>query len=201
MAQTAYIQVSNVPSGAWKNGGGSTKEIAIFPPNAGLDDFIWRVSVAEIKQPSAYSLFPQVDRTQVLIAGPSLTLRNQTGLTKRLLAFQPFSFAGEQDWLAEPEGICQMLNVMTSRTGVKSTLALVRGDFQCVGDGGHDMLIVVKGEFIAKDGSQRFVDGDFVQPALSLGETFALSGSADALMIAIKFSLLNKKSCVNKSNK
>jgi hypothetical protein len=54
------------------------------------------------------------------------------------------------------------------------------------------MLVVVKGEFVAKDCSQRFVCGDFVQPALSLGETFALSGSADALMIAIKFSLLRK---------
>lgn len=192
MAQTAYIHVSNVPSVAWKNGGGSTKEIATFPPNTGLDDFIWRVSVAEIKQPSAYSLFPQVDRTQVLIAGLSLTLRNQTGLTKRLLAFQPFSFAGEQDWSAEPEGVCQMLNVMTSRPDAKSTLALVRGDFQCVGDGGHHMLAVVEGEFVAKDGSQRFVCGDFVQPALSLGETLALSGNADALMIAIKFSLLNE---------
>jgi environmental stress-induced protein Ves len=181
-----------VPSVPWKNGGGSTKEITTFPPNARLDDFIWRVSVAEIKQPSAYSLFPQVDRTQVLIAGLSLTLRNQTGLTKRLLAFQPFSFKGEQDWLAEPEGVCQMLNVMTSRADAKSSLALVSGNFQCVGDGGHDMLVVVKGEFVSKDGSQRFVCGDFVQPALSLGETLALSGSADALMIAIKFSLLCK---------
>jgi uncharacterized protein len=192
MAQTAYIHVSDVPSVAWKNGGGSTKEIAAFPPNAGLNDFIWRVSVAEINQPSAYSLFPQVDRTQVLIAGLSLTLQNQTGLTKRLLAFQPFSFAGEQDWLAEPKGVCQMLNVMTSRADAKSALALVRGNFQCVGDHGHHMLVVLKGEFIAKDGSQRFVCGDFVQPVLSLGEIFALSGSADALMIAIKFSLLNK---------
>jgi environmental stress-induced protein Ves len=197
MAQTAYIHVSNVPSVAWKNGGGSTKEITTFPPNARLDDFIWRVSVAEIKQPSAYSLFPQVDRTQVLIAGLSLTLRNQTGLTKRLLAFQPFSFKGEHDWLAEPEGVCQMLNVMTSRADAKSELTLVRGDFQCVGDGGHNMLVVVQGEFVANDGSQRFVGGDFVQPVLSLGETLALSGSADALMIAIKFSLLNS---VNKLN-
>jgi uncharacterized protein len=192
MAQTATIHVSNVPSVAWKNGGGSTKEIAVFPPNAGLDDFIWRVSVAEINQPSAYSLFPQVDRTQVLISGSSLSLHNQTGLTKRLLAFQPFSFAGEQDWLAEPEGVCQMLNVMTSRTDAMIELSLVRGDFLCVGDHGHDMLVVLKGEFIANDGSQRFLSGDFVQPVLSLGETLALSASADALMIAIKFSLLSK---------
>jgi hypothetical protein len=59
------------------------------------------------------------------------------------------------------------------------------------------MLVVVQGEFVANDGSQRFVGGDFVQPVLSLGETLALSGSADALMIAIKFSLLNS---VNKLN-
>jgi environmental stress-induced protein Ves len=192
MAQTAHINVSNVPSVAWKNGGGSTKEIATFPLNADLDDFVWRVSVAEIKQPSAYSLFPQIDRTQVLISGLSLTLRNQTGLTNRLLAYQPFSFAGEQDWLVEPEGECQMLNVMTSRADAVSELKLIRGNFHCVGDGRHHMLVVLNGEYVAEDDSEHFVFGDFIQPKLSFGEVFALTASPDALMISIKFSLLNK---------
>ena len=33
----------------WKNGGGETAEIAVFPQNAGLDDFGWRVSVATVE--------------------------------------------------------------------------------------------------------------------------------------------------------
>ena len=192
MAETAHINVSNLPSAPWKNGGGSTKEIAAFPPNAELDNFIWRVSLAEIKQPSAYSLFPEIDRTQILIAGECLSLRNQNGQSKRLLAYEPFSFAGEQAWFAEPEGDCQMLNVMTSRTNALSELEIIRGNLSCMGDGRHPVLMVVKGEYFSKDASQRLVCGDVVQPALSLGETFALSASPDGLMVAIKFSLLSK---------
>ncbi len=192
MAETAHINVRNLPSAPWRNGGGSTKEIAAFPLNAGLDDFLWRLSVAEIKQPSAYSLFPEIDRTQILIAGDRLTLRNQNGQSKRLLAYEPFSFAGEQAWFAEPEDDCQMLNVMTSRTKVLSELEIIRGNLNCVGDGRHPVMMVVKGEYVSEDDSQRLVCGDVVQPALALGEKFVLSASPDALMIAIKFSLLSQ---------
>lgn len=192
MAQIAYMNVSNVPSVGWKNGGGSTKEIAAFPTNAGLDDFIWRVSVAEIKQPGAYSLFPQIDRTQVLISGFSLTLHSQTGLTKRLLAFQPFFFPGEQEWSAEPEGACEMLNVMTSRVDAVSELEVVRGNLKCKGDGRHHLLAVVQGEYLSEDASQRFVVGDFLQPQLLLNESLVLTANHDAVMISIKFSLLSK---------
>lgn len=191
MAQSV-INIDDVPSVPWKNGGGSTKEIAAFPPNAGFDHFIWRVSVAEIKQPSAYSLFPETDRTQVLIAGAGLSLRSQLGLHKQLLAFQPFSFVGEQDWFAEPDGVCQMLNVMTSRADAISELELVRGNFKCVGASVHYVLAVVQGEYLSEDGSQCFVLGDVVQPQLADGEAFALSASPGAVMVAIKFSLLNK---------
>ena len=32
----------------WKNGGGETTEIAVFPEHAGLSDFDWRVSMARV---------------------------------------------------------------------------------------------------------------------------------------------------------
>ena len=192
MAHIASFNVSDVPSVSWKNGGGSTKEIAAFPPNAGLNDFVWRVSVAEISQPSAYSIFPGIDRTQVLISGVSLTLRNQAGIEKRLLAFEPFLFVGEEHWHATPDGVCQMLNVMTSRAGVLNVLEVTHGDFKCVGHAGHHVVAVVQGEYLSDDGSQRFIAGDFLQLDFMLGEAFALTASSDAVIISIKISLLNK---------
>ena len=33
----------------WKNGGGVTREIAVWPPGAGIDDFDWRISMAEVR--------------------------------------------------------------------------------------------------------------------------------------------------------
>lgn len=188
MAHTTILNIRDVPSVRWKNGGGSTKEIAAFPPNAGLNDFVWRVSVAEIIQTSAYSIFPGVDRTQVLISGARLNLRNQTGLNKQLLVFEPFLFAGELDLLSEPEGVCQMLNVMTSRGKAESVLEVVHGDFYCVGDDKHKVLAVVQGEYIAEDHSQRFVLGDFVQAQLAHGEVLSLSASPDAVIVSIQIS-------------
>ena len=34
----------------WKNGGGETAEIVVWPPGAGFDGFDWRVSTARVAQ-------------------------------------------------------------------------------------------------------------------------------------------------------
>jgi environmental stress-induced protein Ves len=67
----AFASLAPVP---WKNGGGSTTEIAIEPPGALLSDFDWRVSLATISQNGPFSLFPGVDRTLVLVEGPGMVL-------------------------------------------------------------------------------------------------------------------------------
>ncbi|HHZ10702.1 MAG TPA: HutD family protein [Rhizobiales bacterium] len=58
----------------WKNGGGVTTEIAVFPPGAGLNDFAWRISMARVEVDGPFSLFPGVDRTLVLLDGKALVL-------------------------------------------------------------------------------------------------------------------------------
>lgn len=67
-----FAGLSPVP---WKNGGGSTIEIAIGPPDAGFDDFDWRVSLATIAEDGAFSRFPGVDRTLALVDGHGMTLQ------------------------------------------------------------------------------------------------------------------------------
>jgi environmental stress-induced protein Ves len=66
-----FAGLSPVP---WKNGGGSTTEIAIGPPESGFEDFDWRVSLATIEKDGAFSLFPGVDRTLALVEGHGMTL-------------------------------------------------------------------------------------------------------------------------------
>src|SRR5690606_15272177 len=58
----------------WKNGGGSTTTIAVGPPEAGFDDFDWRVSLATISEDGPFSRFPGVDRTLALVDGHGMTL-------------------------------------------------------------------------------------------------------------------------------
>ena len=38
----------------WKNGGGSTREIACGPAGAGMDGFDWRASIATIAAPGPF---------------------------------------------------------------------------------------------------------------------------------------------------
>lgn len=58
----------------WRNGGGSTLEIATGPAAATLDDFAWRASIATIARDGPFSTFPGVDRTLVLLAGAGMRL-------------------------------------------------------------------------------------------------------------------------------
>ena len=53
----------------WKNGGGTTIEIAVSPHGAGLDDFDWRVSMAHVASHGPFSLFPNIDRTLAVLSG------------------------------------------------------------------------------------------------------------------------------------
>ena len=58
----------------WKNGGGETAEIAVFPEGAGLDDFGWRVSMATVGSDGPFSAFAGVDRTLSVLEGDGIAL-------------------------------------------------------------------------------------------------------------------------------
>lgn len=72
---TVLIPFAGLSPVPWKNGGGSTIEIAIGPLEAGFDDFDWRVSLATIAEDGAFSQFPGVDRTLALVDGHGMTLQ------------------------------------------------------------------------------------------------------------------------------
>jgi uncharacterized protein len=82
---------------AWKNGGGTTTELAISPDNADLSDFLWRVSIAEVDADGPFSLFPGCDRTIMLIVGSGMTLEaGDYGSIALVKPLQAKSFSG--DW-------------------------------------------------------------------------------------------------------
>ncbi len=71
---TLLIPFASLEPSPWKNGGGSTTEIAVAPPGASLDKFDWRISLATIAHGGPFSLFPGVDRTLALVDGPGVIL-------------------------------------------------------------------------------------------------------------------------------
>jgi environmental stress-induced protein Ves len=79
----------------WRNGLGSTREIAIHPPGAGLDELDWRVSIADVWAPGPFSTFGGCDRILVQIEGAPMTLSHEGGPERRLSLLEPYRFAGE----------------------------------------------------------------------------------------------------------
>ncbi len=79
----------------WKNGLGTTTEIAVHPPGSALDAFTWRISVADLAASGPFSTFAGYDRVLVQIEGAPMTLSHAGGDGRRLLPLAPYPFPGE----------------------------------------------------------------------------------------------------------
>jgi environmental stress-induced protein Ves len=113
------VDVFVLPAVPWKNGGGVTRNIAVCPPGAGLDDFDWRVSIADVAASGAFSRFPGVDRTILLLEGAGMML-GDAALT---FPFEAHRFRGEDPVNALlVDGPSRDFNVMTRRGRVDASV-------------------------------------------------------------------------------
>jgi environmental stress-induced protein Ves len=100
---------------AWKNGGGLTREIAVHPAGSDLTSFDWRVSLAQVRTPGAFSSFPGVQRQLAVLEGVlSLSIAGAAALGVSP-ASAPITFAGDVPVHGTPTGAVTDLNVMTRR--------------------------------------------------------------------------------------
>ena len=107
----------------WKNGGGLTREVVVFPPGSDLQDFDWRVSIADVRTAGAFSVFVGVERLMAVISGRlSLVIDARAPLTLTPES-DAVAFAGETPVFAEPlGGSVTDLNVMTRRSRCRASL-------------------------------------------------------------------------------
>lgn len=112
-----YLAAAEQRRMPWKNGGGTTTEIATGPVGAAFDDFGWRVSIADVASDGPFSIFSGIDRTLAIIAGHgiALTIDGKPAATLRegdeALAFD----GGVPTSAALLNGPIRDLNVMTRR--------------------------------------------------------------------------------------
>jgi environmental stress-induced protein Ves len=100
---------------AWKNGGGLTREIAVHPPGSDLGGFDWRVSLAQVRTPGAFSSFPGVQRQLAVLEGVlSLSIAGAAAIGVSPHS-APVTFAGDVPVYGTPTGAVTDLNVMTRR--------------------------------------------------------------------------------------
>jgi uncharacterized protein len=100
----------------WKNGGGITHEAIRVPPTG--DEFLWRVSVAQIDSSGPFSDFAGYDRKMVLLRGHGIALQFGNGERCTLRSTGDWlEFDGATSTRCELlDGPCVDLNLMVSQS-------------------------------------------------------------------------------------
>ena len=112
------FDLQHLPVTAWKNGGGHTRELVRFPAQAGLDDFEWRISVADIAQAGPFSRFVGMDRHLLILQGEGVSLHSQEANIDKILRAdgEVLAFVGEVDMDSQLlAGAVRDFNVMVRR--------------------------------------------------------------------------------------
>lgn len=94
MSQMQVLRAVNYPRMPWKNGGGSTEEIA-RDAGEGLEGFGWRLSIADIAESGGFSSFAGYQRIITVLQGDGMVLQVDGEASRALLPFDAFMFSGE----------------------------------------------------------------------------------------------------------
>lgn len=121
MSRPLLIRLDTVAPQAWRNGGGTTRELFVWPTGS---PWRWRISVADITQDGPFSAFDGVDRCFAVLQGGGvrLALPGAQALDLRTDS-AALAFAGE----AAPDchlldGATRDLNLMWLRDAGQSTM-------------------------------------------------------------------------------
>ena len=172
----------------WKNGGGTTAEVAAFPEGAGFDAFGWRVSMADVETDGPFSAFPGVDRTLIVVEGAGLEL-DVEGASYRLDASSPkLSFSGDDPTIGRLlAGPIRDLNVMTRRGRFRHRTRFVESGVALLAEStGTAFIVAFDGSFdVTLEGEIHSLQ---VLDALILAGTqdlIQLSGNGRAILVEI----------------
>ncbi len=158
----------------WKNGGGETVEIAIFPEKASLADFDWRVSMATVATDGPFSSFPGIDRTLSILQGKGMRLMIE-GRKPALMTGEtaPLPFPADVATSATlVDGPIVDLNVMTRRGRLTHSVQRVALDHPRRAESlGGTILVLCHGGAVRLTASDATAD-------LAAGDTAVLTGAA-----------------------
>ncbi|MFC7247704.1 HutD family protein [Catellatospora aurea] len=107
---------------AWRNGGGITREIFVHP--RGVDDFQWRLSIADVVADGPFSAFPGYRRVITVLTGAGMRL-TVDGVGHDVGPLEPFEFdGGAQTSCTLPGGPITDLNLIV-RAGDRGAVRVV----------------------------------------------------------------------------
>lgn len=114
------IDRSELPTSAWKNGAGTTTELAIGPIHDGRP--LWRFSTATLTAGATrFSPFPGMDRVLTIVGDHGVRLDFATG-SLDAEPWVPVTFSGAEDPVCTSEGGTAAFNVMVDRRGATASV-------------------------------------------------------------------------------
>jgi environmental stress-induced protein Ves len=129
------VHADDVAPSSWKNGGGVTRELMRMPlPGRAHDDWLLRISVADIAADGPFSPFDGVTRWFAVLSGHGVDLRwplADGGAMRKLVT--PRSEPVEFDGARAPDcrlidGPTRDLNIMVRRAGGSAVLAAAQAE-------------------------------------------------------------------------
>jgi hypothetical protein len=170
------------PEVPWKNGGGTTSEVAIAPADAGVDDFDWRVSIARIDTSGPFSCFPDVDRTLLLLTGGPVALEGPNWQATLREGSPPLLFDGADTVDAQISAPSTDLNVMSRRGRYRHMLSLLPVPYSAKG---VEQLVIALSDDITCDGVPlRLLDAILLEP----GDRLIFDGPENARLASVSIS-------------
>jgi uncharacterized protein len=166
----------------WKNGGGETLEVAIFPAGASVDNFSWRVSMARVDASGPFSLFSGTDRILSVLEGEMNLIVAGRPPVRLSPTSAPHEFSGDTPAHAEVLSTVTDLNVMIRRSEFSAQVRKLQQAKVVAGSGETFVLVrsnaqLASGETLERD--------DVVRLAPSESIVFD-RGLPDAWLIQIK---------------
>lgn len=119
------IELKDVLPSPWRNGGGVTSELLAWPD---AQDWVWRVSVAEVARSGPFSRFDGVQRWFAVLAGAGVRLDVAGQATSLTRGSAPFEFDGAAPVLCDLiDGRTQDFNLMLRQGRASACLERVAG--------------------------------------------------------------------------
>ncbi|MFC9245391.1 HutD family protein [Streptomyces sp. NPDC057136] len=138
----------------WKNGGGVTREIAVWPEGATSDRFDWRISLADVAADGPFSAFPGIDRTLTVVEGEGMDL--MVGGEHHIVdePYWPYDFPGDLQTVGSLlGGPVVNFNVMYRRCRTEAATAVVRGTVRLMPPDGGAVLALALEDGAVLDGT------------------------------------------------
>lgn len=157
----------------WKNGGGVTREVAVWPPGSDLNTFDWRISIAEVRDEGPFSVFENIDRTLTILEG-----RMALAFTDRTVELDahsaPLSFPGDVPCFGTPlGGPVTDLNVMARRDRCVAQVNRIVGEMK-LPDARHVVVVAI---------TETAVQVEAESVALQVRDALLIENPADSLVV------------------